>query len=103
MSSLTSSQLFTAFGLLLSIAGSGILVRRTAKKHLASLFSAKSKEEIESEAIAVSYARLGSADRNHMLADAAVRGYIATYRSSFWGFVFLILGFFLQLIGTLTQ
>ena len=103
MHNLTSSQLFIAIGLLFSIIGSGILVWRTAKKYFASLFSREAKTEIEDEAIAVSYNRWASEDRETILADGIVKGYITTYRSSLWGFLFLILGFILQLIGTLIQ
>jgi hypothetical protein len=92
-----------SIGLLFSIVGSGILVWRTAKKYFSSLFSVNARKEIENEAIAVSYSRLGSENREHMLADGIVKGYITTYRSSLWGFLFLILGFILQLIGTLVQ
>lgn len=103
MYELSESQIFIASGLLISIIGSGILVWRTVKMHFASLFSNEVKKEIEDEAISVSYSRFGSVDRDRMLADGIVKGYIATYRSSLWGFLFLIIGFILQLIGTLIQ
>ncbi|MBN2395503.1 MAG: hypothetical protein JXC36_03450 [Candidatus Atribacteria bacterium] len=98
---LSNSQLFIACGLLSSILGSGVLVWRAAKKYFKSKFSKKAKQEIEDEAISVSYNRLASENRNDMLADSIVRGYIATYKSSLLGFLLLIIGFILQLIGTL--
>lgn len=96
------SQVLTSIGLILSISGSIILVWRAAKRYFASFFSTEAKKQIEDEAIAVSFNRLGSG-RETMLLDPYVQGFIATYKSSFWGFVLLILGFVFQLLGTLMQ
>jgi len=96
------SHIFTSIGLILSIIGSAIIVWRAAKRYFASFFSKEAKKQIEDEAIAVSFNRLGSG-RETMLLDPYVQGFIATYKSSFWGFVLLILGFVFQLLGTLIK
>lgn len=94
-------QIMISIGLLLSILGSIIIVWPSAVKFLKSWFSSKTKAEIEDEAIATVYARIQSAKRDHMLEDPYVIGFISTYRRSFLGFIFLILGFVFQLVGTL--
>ena len=97
----SSSQILTSVGLVLSIIGSGILVWRAAKRYFASFLSAEAKRQIEDEAIFVSFNRLSPQDRTEQLADPIAQGFIATYKSSFWGFILLILGFIFQLVGAL--
>ena len=96
------SQILTSVGLILSIIGSAILVWRAAKRYFAAFLSTEAKKQIEDEAIAVTFNRLGG-PRETMLLDPYVQGFIVTYKSSFWGFVLLILGFVFQLLGTLIQ
>ncbi|OGQ82883.1 MAG: hypothetical protein A3F90_20165 [Deltaproteobacteria bacterium RIFCSPLOWO2_12_FULL_60_19] len=96
------SQILTSVGLVLSIIGSIILVWRATKTYFASWFSVEAKRRIEDEAISVSFNRLGMGNREAMVADSIAQGFIATYKSSFWGFILLILGFLFQFWGTLT-
>jgi hypothetical protein len=94
------SQILISIGLLVSIIGSGILVWRAAKRFFISLVSTGAKTEIENEAVAVSFNRLAPKERAEQLADPIAQGFIATYKTSFAGFILLILGFFFQLLGT---
>lgn len=98
---MTISQILTALGLLLDIIGAAIIIWRSATRYFISCFSKKVRSEIEEEAIGTSFNRLGSNDRKKMLADPYVQGFISTYRSSFWGFILIIAGFILQLIGNM--
>lgn len=97
------SQILTSVGLVSNIIGSSILVWRAAKRYFASFLSGGAKTQIEDEAIAVSFNRLAPQDRAEQLVDPIAQGFIATYKSSFWGFILLFLGFICQLVGTLIQ
>lgn len=59
------------------------------------------RKQIEDEAIGVTYNRLASGKRETDLADSIARGFITTYKASFFGLVFIVLGFTLQLAGQL--
>lgn len=97
------TQLLTSVGLALDILGASIIIWRSAKKYLISLFSVKAKEDIENEAIAVAFNRLSSDEKQENLSDPYVQGFISTYKSSFFGFVLLILGFIFQLLGAMLK
>jgi len=98
---MTITRMFTSIGLVLDILGASIIIWRSAKRYFISMFSAKAKADIEDEAIAVAYNRLGSEEKQENLSDPYVQGFIPTYKSSFWGIILLILGFFLQLLGAM--
>lgn len=75
-------RLLAVIGLTLDIIGAGIIVWRFATRYFCSLFSKKVRKDIETEAISVAYARLGSEKQEEMLCDPYVRGFISTYKSS---------------------
>ena len=100
MSILQIPQLWFIFGLGLNILGSIIIIYGSATKYFKSLLNKKAKKEIEDEAIALTTNRLAG-KREDMLKDNFTLNFISNYKTAFWGFVFLILGFILQIIGYL--
>jgi hypothetical protein len=88
-------------GLGLDVVGASILLTRPAVKYLRPIFSPKVRYEIEEEAIDVAWPNWAPNNRGEQLADYRARGFITTYKTSFWGFVLLLIGFLLQLIGSL--
>jgi len=100
MSILQIPQFWFIFGLSLNILGSIIIIYSLAIKYFKSLFSKKTKREIEDEAIALTTNRLAG-KREEMLKDNFVLNFISNYKTAFWGFVFLIIGFISQIIGYL--
>jgi len=87
-------------GLGLDIIGACLIISRPAWKYLKSIFNQKAKSELDEEAIGMCYNRLGG-DSNTMLKDKYVLGYLSDYKTAFWGFALLVLGFILQIIGNL--
>jgi hypothetical protein len=56
------------------------------------------KQEIEDEARGIAFAR-PSSGREKDLADSIARGFITTYKSTFWGFLFILVAFALQTVA----
>lgn len=98
--SINYSSILVSIGLFLNILGSCIIVWKSAKKYIKSKFNKKVKRELEDEAIAISFGRYAG-DRNENLNDVYVLNFLGDYKNAFIGFVLLILGFIMQLIGTL--
>ena len=61
------------------------------------------KTQIEDEGTAVAFNRLAPGSREEQLADSIARGFITTYRSTFWGFVILFLAFLLQTLSVVSE
>jgi len=66
--------------------------------YLRSWFSKKAKGKIIEEAVSAHYGRVGGPGMEN---DPFVTGYISTFKSSFWGFLMIVVGFVLQFIGNL--
>jgi len=97
------SKILILTGLIFGVLGSVVIIYPAAKEFFHSLFSPAARKKIEDEAIATTFNRLGSSDRERTLSDPYVQRFMANYRRSLVGFIFLILGFPLQLIGTIMQ
>jgi hypothetical protein len=93
------AQVWTSVGLSLDVIGVVVIMWSSASRYLRSWFRPDVKKEMEDEAIGVAFNRLAPDKRDDMLQNPYVRGFIATHRSSFLGFLLLVLGFVGQLVG----
>jgi len=91
-----TSEAFVLSGLILNTVGAVVIIRRSAFMYVKSWFSKEAKGKIMEEAISTHYARVGGAGMEN---DPFVRGYVATFRSSFWGFLMIVAGFVARLVG----
>lgn len=93
------SKILVLAGLLLNTVGAIVIIRRSAFMYVRSLCSKEAKGKIIEEAISAHYGRMGGPGIEN---DPFVRGYVASFQSSFWGFLMIVLGFVLQFIGNLS-
>jgi uncharacterized protein involved in cysteine biosynthesis len=91
--------LLTIIGLFLNVVGALLLLSKPAIKWFRSHFNRRVKEEIEDEAINAAWPRWAPDKREEQLADSVARGFISTYKTSFFAFTFLLIGFILQLVA----
>jgi len=61
------------------------------------------KRQIEDEATAHAFNRLAPSNRETRLADSIARGFIATYKSTFWGFLYILVAFALQTVAVFSE
>ena len=95
---MTCSKILVLIGLALNTVGAVVVIRRSAFRFIASWRSKEVKGKILEEAMSAHYGRMGGPE---MVYDPFVRGYVASFRSSFWGFMMIMLGFILQFLGNL--
>ncbi|MDH5694999.1 MAG: hypothetical protein OEZ00_00070 [Dehalococcoidia bacterium] len=93
------SPLLTTIGLFLNVIGALLLLGKPAIKWFRSHFSSRIKEEIEGEAIKAAWPCYAPEKREEQLTDSVARGFISTYKTSFFAFVLLLIGFLLQFIA----
>ena len=92
------SKILVLIGLALNTIGAVVVISRSAFRFIGSWFFKEVKSKITEEAISAYYGRMGGPD---MVYDPFVKGYVASFRSSFWGFVMIVFGFILQFAGNL--
>ena len=88
-------------GLLLQLLGTMFLIFRPALKYFRGyiLRNQAVKKDIEDEAIATTFNRLANKDRSINLSDSLARGFITTYKGTFWGFIFIVAGSLIQTLA----
>ena len=94
------SEILNTSGLVLNVIGSGLLLKGPAIRWFQSLFNKQIKSEIEDEAITATYAVLAPNTKEEQLANRISRNVITNYKISFFSFIFLFVGFTLQLVSS---
>lgn len=98
---MSSKSLLILIAICFQLIGTFCLISKPAIKYFRGYILKNEiiKKEIEDEAIGTTFSRWASGDRQENLSDSLARGFITTYKSTFFGFLFIAIGFVMQVIA----
>ena len=99
------SQYLSVAAIILSFIGTIVIIGKPTWKYYRGYVwgNPEIRKQIEDEAIGSTFNRLAPTGRGNMLADSIARGFITTYKSTFWGFLFILLAFVLQTLSVVSE